>query len=553
METKRLQVSKSGDVSIEFALSETLERYDALALEALDECRKSILMAMRFLSSALWYLPFERTPLSRTLSTSGTVLQYDPENVIDRYRSSDNELTRDCLHAILHCVFHHPFDARHDDFDAWSLACDIAVEQCILDLCGARFSCNRDDERREALERLGHIARNLTAPALYQVLRSGGPGEQLYVNYGISAADIVYFRELFKRDEHTLWAGHPHEGDSDSSGNDEPEKIPDLLNSDGAEMDLSELDDAMPPESAESAGDGSSEAEQAESADDTEAVEEDADDGGDSEDPSSTEGEDGDQLEQGEEDPQTDEAQEDWERMSKQIEVEMRSQLYGTTAGDSSLLLNLSVANRKPANYEEFLKKFATVAEDMRINDDEFDYIYYTYGLNHYGNIPLVEPLEYTESERVREFVIALDTSGSCSGELIRTFVTRTYDILRQQTSFGDEINVHLIQCDSRIQSATKVESLAQLEEYSDSFWVSGGGGTDFKPVFEYVDKLVEDGEFSDLRGLIYFTDGYGAFPVKAPAYDVAFVFVEPEGMSVRVPAWAMKVLMTREEILQDE
>ena len=546
METKRLQVSKSGDVSIEFALSETLERYDALALEALGECRKSILMAMRFLSSALWYLPFERAPLSRALSTNGSVLQYDPENVIDRYRNSDNELTRDCLHVILHCVFHHPFDTRHDDFDAWSLACDIAVEQCALDLCGTRFSCSRDDERREAIERLGQIARNLTAPALYQVLRSGGPGEQLYVSYGLSGTDIAYFSKLFKRDEHTLWAGHPHEDDSDGSGEGEPEKIPDLLNSEEAEMD-----DVTPPDSAESVGSGDSEAEQADNAEDVEAPND--DDSSDSEGPSSTEGEDGDQLEQSEDDPREDEAQEDWERMSKQIEVEMRSQLYGSTAGDSSLLLNLSVANRKPANYEEFLRKFATVAEDMRINDDEFDYIYYTYGLNHYGNIPLVEPLEYTESERVREFVIALDTSGSCSGELIRTFVARTYDILRQQTSFGDEINVHLIQCDSRIQSATKVESLAQLEEYSDSFWVSGGGGTDFKPVFEYVDKLVEDGEFSDLRGLIYFTDGYGAFPVKAPAYDVAFVFVESEGMSVRVPAWAMKVLMTREEILQSE
>ena len=212
---------------------------------------------------------------------------------------------------------------------------------------------------------------------------------------------------------------------------------------------------------------------------------------------------------------------------------------------------NLTVANRKPANYDDFLRRFATVAEDMCVSDEEFDYVYYTYGLTYYGNVPLVEPLECQESKRVREFVIALDTSGSCSGELIRIFVERTYSILRQQASFGRDINVHLVQCDNRVRSATKVTSLAQLESYADSFWVSGGGGTDFKPVFEYVDDLVESGEFNDLRGLVYFTDGYGAFPTRAPDYDVAFVFVDDADTNVKVPSWAMKVTMTQEEVLQ--
>ena len=34
------------------------------------------------------------------------------------------------------------------------------------------------------------------------------------------------------------------------------------------------------------------------------------------------------------------------------------------------------------------------------------------YGMELYGNMPLVEPLEYKETDRVREFVIAIDTSG---------------------------------------------------------------------------------------------------------------------------------------------
>lgn len=55
--------------------------------------------------------------------------------------------------------------------------------------------------------------------------------------------------------------------------------------------------------------------------------------------------------------------------------------------------------------------------EDMQVNDDEFDYIYYTYGLAAYGNMPLVEPLEYKDAKKIKEFVIAIDTSASCRGK----------------------------------------------------------------------------------------------------------------------------------------
>ena len=51
--------------------------------------------------------------------------------------------------------------------------------------------------------------------------------------------------------------------------------------------------------------------------------------------------------------------------------------------------------------------------EDMRVNDDEFDYVYYTYGLSLYGNLPLVEPLEYKDVNKIKEFVVAIDTSAA--------------------------------------------------------------------------------------------------------------------------------------------
>ena len=581
MKTKRLHITKSGDVQTEFVASDALEAYDALAREAIAECRTSITMAARFLSPALWHLPLERQPLARTFSLGGRVLRYDPENVVDRYRADRNELVRDCLHAVLHCTFHHPFDKRHDEFDTWSLACDVAVELCALDLCADRFPCEGDDERLEAAKRLRGEVHSLTAFALYQVLAHGRPGEELYERYGLTGADIAALRDLFTRDAHDLWAGRPHvmpQGEQRVSR----AEVPDLQGSGAAEQCEAEQTGVVGEEGAGEGGVSSGEQkDDAAAREEMEASSENGDEPKDSEDAAGEAGAGGeadeaaDYDEPQDDDPafaeavpepgdpqdapdlpmsdeQAEELLEEWRKVSKQVEAELRMQRRRSMSGDGTLLVNLSVANKKAANYDEFLKRFATLAEDLRVSDDEFDYIFYTYGLKRYGNIPLVEPLEYAESNRVREFVIALDTSGSCSGRLIREFVERTYSILRGRTSFGDEINVHLVQCDREVRSATKVTSLRQLEEYRDSFWVSGGGGTDFRPVFAYVDSLVEAGEFRDLRGLIYFTDGFGTFPKRAPDYDVAFVFVDVEGMDVRVPPWAMKVVMTQEEVLEE-
>ena len=561
METKRLRISKTGTVETEFIGGETLERYDRLALEALGECRKSITMALRFLNAALWHLPFERAPLLQTLSTNGRVLRYDPEAVIDRYRGNADELVRDCLHAVLHCMFHHPFDTRHEEFDAWSLACDIAVEVAIIELAGERFASARDAERVEAAERLARIAQNLTAPALYQVLRAGDAGEALYLSHGITGADISRFSELFRRDMHDLWASHPRPGEAPQDAGGQTEGIPDLQGDGGANAPFSNgegvagsSDSGSKPSDDRDDGGFDAQSKEWQAGDPAEEAPPPGDDASveTSDDPSAQE-RDAEEEHDGngvrELSPDMQKALDDWKRISKRVDAEMRAQ--HSLSGEGSMLRSLAIANRKPADYDEFLRRFATVAEDMRVSDEEFDYIFYTYGLERYGNIPLVEPLEYRESERVREFVIALDTSGSCSGELIRTFVERTYDILRQKTSFGDRINVHIVQCDNRVRTATKIDSLRQLESYGNSFWVSGGGGTDFRPVFEYVDALVDDGEFDDLRGLVYFTDGYGTFPAHAPAYDVAFVFVDSEETNVRVPGWAMKVLMTQEEVMQ--
>ena len=82
-------------------------------------------------------------------------------------------------------------------------------------------------------------------------------------------------------------------------------------------------------------------------------------------------------------------------------------------------------------------------------------------------------------------------------------------------------------------------------------FEIQGQGGTDFRPAFEYVSGLRARGEVGNLKGLIYFTDGKGIYPVKAPPYDTAFVFVEDMFSDESVPPWAMKVVLEEEQIME--
>ena len=242
-------------------------------------------------------------------------------------------------------------------------------------------------------------------------------------------------------------------------------------------------------------------------------------------------------------------SEKEWEAIAKQLETELATLEKKRGEGAGRLTGNLSLANRSKVDYADFLRRFATRAEDMKLNDEEFDYLFYTYGLKRYGNMPLVEPLEYKEDHRAREFVIAIDTSGSCSEGLTRIFLTRTYEILSQAGRRGDRVNIHVVQCDAEVQRDTVITNADDLRGLERGFTVAGWGGTDFRPVFAYVDELLEQHAFEDLRGLVYFTDGFGVFPDRAPTYDVAFVFVEEEGRERRVPPWAMKVVMDEETI----
>ena len=239
----------------------------------------------------------------------------------------------------------------------------------------------------------------------------------------------------------------------------------------------------------------------------------------------------------------------DWKEIAEQIEMEIETFAKVRGKFASSLVQNLRAVNREKYDYSDFLRKFAAINETVKVTDDEFDYIYYNYGLQHYHKMPLIEPLEYREDSRIRDFVIAIDTSGSVAGEEVQTFLQKTYNILKSRESFHNRINVHIIQCDAQIQSDKVITSAEDFDRYLETMEIRGLGGTDFRPVFDYVDRLVKEGEFSELKGLLYFTDGLGIYPPAKPAYKTAFVFVESGYNVPEVPVWAMKVVLRPDEL----
>ena len=180
----------------------------------------------------------------------------------------------------------------------------------------------------------------------------------------------------------------------------------------------------------------------------------------------------------------------------------------------------------------------------MELDLESFDYIFYHLGMEEYGNMPLIEPLEYKEVNRMEELVIAIDTSGSCSSETVQQFLGETYRILSDRENFFRKMKVYLIQCDCCIQDVVVIHSEEEWKAYSKDIRIQGRGGTDFRPVFEYVQQQRQKKELKDLKALIYFTDGDGIYPRTAPDYRCAFVFLEETAKMDLVPAWAMKLLV---------
>ncbi len=514
------------------------EREDELGADIIDECRVQLMLKFRFLDLALWRMDLEpaRVGARYPLATDARRVVYDPPRVIARFRESFEESVRDYLHLIMHCVFRHPFDKNRDCREAWELACDIVCENAVLEMCGGRFPSEMDQDRRAAIDEIRMLTGKIVPGTVYALVRGlvKTPDGQNY--RGLGRGVLADWRALFERDDHGAWPAF----NKGAQGDDQADPVQDAGEDDFESDDAIRTDSPDDQTQEQSAG-----GRDVDDAQDERLSEEGAEEESDEGDDASSQPEDS-PRDSGDEERR----EREWEDISKQIEMNLEtfSREWGDEAG--SLMANLAFANRKIHVYTDFLKRFMTTSEEMLLNMDEFDCIYYTYGMDLYGNMPLIEPLEYKETERIRDFVVVIDTSESVSGDLVRRFLRHTFSILKSSEDYARDVNIHVIQCDAKVQSDTKIKNLRDVDKMMQGFTVRGFGGTDFRPAFDYVEQLRRRGEFDNLKGLIYFTDGFGRFPEKTPDFDAAFVFMDAGGETLPpVPPWAMKVVVDEEHL----
>ena len=251
--------------------------------------------------------------------------------------------------------------------------------------------------------------------------------------------------------------------------------------------------------------------------------------------------------------PQMQMLQDKWQDISEKTRTEMETFSKEASAGAGDLSSQMQVEMRKRYDYRGFLRKFASLKEELQVDPDTFDYVFYTYGLSLYGNMPLIEPQEMREVRKIEEFVIVIDVSMSTSGDLVKTFLEQTYSVLTEQESYLRKVHIRILQCDEAVREDRKITSREELDAYMRTFTLKGGGGTDFRPAFAYVRELVNSKQFAHLKGMIYFTDGYGIYPRQRPPWDTAFVFMEEDFSDVQVPPWAIKLVVEKENLEEEK
>ena len=122
--------------------------------------------------------------------------------------------------------------------------------------------------------------------------------------------------------------------------------------------------------------------------------------------------------------------------------------------------------------------------------------------------------------------VLAVDKSGSISQQEMGQFLSEL-GRLRGLT----DCKLTLLHCDAAIQrvGVTGGRDATVLPAINGQRRFAGGGGTDFRPVFDWVRQQQARGEPAP-DALIYCTDGYGTFPPQPPTYPLVWIVTAASG-----------------------
>ena len=495
--------------------------------QILNASRTELYIDMRFFGSALNSLGYEMDLSTTTVGTDAVNIRFNPSHVLRLFVEEPGKLNRTYLHMLLHCIFMHMYtSAEYQDERLFDICADIVVES-ILD--GMDYQCIyrvSSDYRDRWYDLLDKEVKVLTVEKLYRFFTD---------EHKLDIFELEKLEREFALDDHGFWSrliDKPSDDTSDKKDDEDnknPKEMPplddDYQNPAGKDK-TNPKDDPKQPN-------GNSNNED----DDSHKFDNNDDNKNNDNGRKKTKYISPRRLQK------IKDARKNWDKEGKRIQTEIET--IGKEHSDrlGKLTWLLKVQNTTRTDYREFLNQFKVLREEGGVDLDSFDYGMYAFGLDTYGNMPLIEENEFREVKKIQELVIAIDTSASCKDSLVQRFLNETAAILLDRESFFQKIKICVIQCDNQVQRTDFIENTDEMNKYSSEIHVEGGYGTDFRPVFEHVEELKKQGKFENLKGLIYFTDGFGEFPDKPTTYDTAFVFASEEDYDdEKVPDWAMKL-----------
>ena len=557
---------------------------NSLGLRILNQSKIELSLSMRYLSRALDKLSFQMDFNTRRIGTEGEKIHFHPEFIFQLYVESPQKLYRLYMHSLLHCLFRHMFKTEDKEEELWNLATDMHVEYVLDSMDIPLLYRPAYPFREKYFQKLEKEVKSLSAERIYAYL----------LEQNLSYEEKERLESEFVKDDHSFWAklgeeerSVDREGTEDTEGTENREGTEEAKDTEDTEgkRNTEAAEDTGSPEAenepnspnkpsnpkkqgnqeekeeekeesspndltedrnspSQSAKDGDSQSDTVKEGEGREKENNGAQGSGESKEPEE-EGQSNKEKESSEDAERREERRraldKDWEDIGKRTEEEMKDDKEGDKSEKLSWFLHLEHKNHTP--FQDFLRKFSVDREELKTDPESFDYGYYYFGLSQYGNMPLIEENEYREKRKIPELVIAIDTSYSTKGEMVKRFLEEALAILADKGAFFSKCRVHIIECDDRIRKDLLIEDAEEMERYRERFEVSGGYGTDFRPVFHYIEDLQKKGELKELKALLYFTDGRGRYPKYAPSYTAAFIF--PKGEDIddeNAPFWALKL-----------
>ncbi|MBR6551465.1 MAG: VWA domain-containing protein [Clostridia bacterium] len=461
---------------------------EILAEEILLKAKNELIYNIHSLIRAINVLEFIPTN-EEDIFTDAKSFYYNPNYILLRFKEDTNSVNRVLLHSILHCMLLHPFNIDFKDSSLWNLSCDICVENIINSWNLNSTKSQKAVAQNSLISDISKKVKNLSAENIYYYLK----GTEL------SQETIKYYSDLFCDDVHKIWYKNKNFAFFEFDDDEEIVEARSIYKKADSRTGLSNKSN--------------------------DKIMHDAING------------------------KAEEEKETWRKITPTVESDIEAlKKQGIMSGVETAVLK--GVSRDKYDYSKFLKKLISIDETIEINDDEFDYIFYTYGLKNYKNMPIIEPLEYAENAKVKKLFIAIDTSGSVKGDIVQKFVEKTYNILKSTDFFSSETEVHIIQSDSEIKEVKILKNSQEIEEYIKNISLKGFGGTDFRPVFKYVDEIFASSQKNEVNGLIYFTDGDGVYPKQMPKFKSVFVINDSCFDKSKMPLWATPLFLDGQDLI---